>query len=147
MSNDQVDPRLNEIDDCLYRVATKALIVQDGKLLLVQEIPELWWGFPGGGVDFGENVDTSLFREIQEELGVPANNLTSDLQIVHYTLGTIVDGIPRMNLFFRVTLPKELIRKSDQIADWGWFSKEEFLKLNMSPSYKDREKLAEVIFG
>lgn len=147
MSQQSVDPRLDEIDDCLYRVATKALIVEDDKVLLVQEIPELYWGFSGGGVDFGESVETSLFREIEEELGVPINEVTSDLQIAHHTIGTVVDGIPRMNLFYRISLPKEKIKKTDHVAAWGWFTKDEFMNLNMSPSYSNREELAEVIFG
>jgi len=54
-----VDPRLNQIDDCLYRVATKAIIMQDDKVLLVQETPELWWGFPGGGIDHGETAESA----------------------------------------------------------------------------------------
>ncbi len=147
MSQQLVNPRLNDIDDCLYRVATKAIIIEDGKLLLVKEIPELFWGFPGGGVDFGESVEASLFREVEEELGVPVKEIKSDLQIVHYTIGTVVDGIPRMNIFYRVSLPKDLIKKTDEIAEWGWFTKTEFMDLNMSPSFKDRHKLAEVIFG
>ena len=146
MNASPIDPRLNDIDDCLYRVATKALIVEGDKILLVKEIPELWWGFPGGGIDFGETIDSSLFREIEEELGVPAKEITSDLQIAHYTIGTIVDGIPRMNLFYKVSLPKELLKKTDHIAEWGWFTKDKFMELSLSPSY-NRVNLAEVIFG
>ena len=54
-----VDPRLNDIDDCLYHVATKSMVVHGNKVLLVKEIPEMWWGFPGGGIDHGETVETS----------------------------------------------------------------------------------------
>src|SRR6187402_862322 len=111
-----IDPRLNDIDDCLYRVATKAIIVQDGKLLLVQEVPEMWWGFPGGGIDHGEKVEIALAREIEEELGVPANEVSSDFRIAHYTIGTVVNSVPRMNLFFRASLPKEPLKNTDQVA-------------------------------
>lgn len=142
-----IDPRLNDIDDCLYRVAIKAIIVQDSKLLLVQEIPEMWWGFPGGGVDHGETIETSLVRELEEELGVPAQEITADSKIAHYTIGTVVNHIPRMNLFYKVLLPKELLQKTGDIAQWGWFTKEEFMNLHMSPSYDDRAKIADASFG
>ncbi len=33
-----VDPRLEEIDDSLYRVAVRALIVSDNKMLAVREV-------------------------------------------------------------------------------------------------------------
>ncbi len=140
-----IDPRLNEIDDCLYRVATKAIIMQDDKVLLVQETPELWWGFPGGGIDHGETVELALFRELAEELGVPAAQITSDLTTLHYTVGTVVHGIPRMNLFFRVSIPPELIKSTNQVSGWDWFGKDAFLGLTMSPSY-NRQTLAQLIF-
>lgn len=143
----QIDPRLNEIDDCLYRVSTKVLIVQDGKILLVKEIPEMFWGFPGGGVDHGETVESSLAREVEEELGIPAQEVKSDFRIAHYTIGTVVNNIPRMNLFYKASVPKELLKKTAQVAEWRWYTRDEFMKLNMSPSYDDREALADVIFG
>ena len=142
----QIDPRLNKIDDCLYRVATKALIMQNDKVLLVQETPELWWGFPGGGVDHGETVESSLAREIEEELGLPAKAVSSDYEIAYYSIGQVVHGVPRMNLFYKVSLPTQQLRSTDDIATWAWFSKDEFMVLHLNPSY-DKARLAGVIFG
>lgn len=142
----QIDPRLNDIDDCLYRVAIRVLIVQDDKVLLVKESSDDWWALPGGGVDHGETVESSLVREVEEELGVPAKEVSSDFQIVHYNIGNIVNTIPRMNLFFRASVPEELLEKTSHVAEWKWFTKDEFLKLDMNASY-DKAKLAGVIFG
>lgn len=142
-----IDSRLNDIDDCLYRVATKAIVVHDDKVLLVKEIPEMWWGFPGGGVDHGETVETSLIRELEEELGVSSADVTTDYKIAHHSIGTVVDKIPRMNVFYKVGIPEQALKRTDHVAEWQWFTREEFMKSNMSPSYKDRTKLATVIFG
>ena len=142
----QINPQLDDIDDCLYRVAIRVLIVQKDKVLLVKEVDDDWWALPGGGVDHGETVESSLVREVEEELGVPAKNITSDLHIVHYNIGNIVNGVPRMNLFFKASVPEKLLGESDHVAEWKWFSKDEFLELDMHPSY-DRTKLADVIFG
>jgi len=143
----QIDPRLNDIDDCLYRVAARAVIVQDGKVLLVKEsIGGTWWALPGGGVDHGETVESSLVREVEEELGVPAQAISSDFQIVHYNIGNVVNGIPRMNLFFKVSVLKELLQKTDHIETWAWFTKDEFLQLDMHPSY-DKTALVNVLFN
>lgn len=140
-----IDPRLNDIDDCLYRVAARVLIIQDNKVLLVQE-PEKWWAFPGGGVDHGESLELALRREVEEELGVPAKEVASDFQIAYYNIGNVVNGVPRMNLFFKVSVPEELLEKTTHVEQWTWFTKDEFMKVDLHASY-DKTKLANVIFN
>ncbi|HSX07107.1 MAG TPA: NUDIX hydrolase [Candidatus Saccharimonadia bacterium] len=142
----QVDPRLEQIDDSLYRVAVRALIVSSNKMLAVKEFDGGdWWAIPGGGVDYGESLKECLLREIREEIGVASSSVSSDFQILHYTIGKIVNGIPRMNVFFKVSVPEEEIVKTDQVEAWGWFTKGEFMDLGMNPSY-DKAELAKIIF-
>jgi 8-oxo-dGTP pyrophosphatase MutT (NUDIX family) len=53
-----------------YRVSTKALITDaQGRLLLVREDDDPWWGLPGGGLEHGENIAQGLKRELMEEVG------------------------------------------------------------------------------
>lgn len=140
-----VDPRLNNIDDCLYRVAARVLIIQDGKVLLVKEANDAWWALPGGGVDHGETIESALTREVEEELGVPAAHVSSDYQIAHYNIGNVVNGVPRMNLYFKVSVPEAMLKKTGHVAQWQWFGKEEFLAADLHASY-DKPELAAVIF-
>jgi 8-oxo-dGTP pyrophosphatase MutT (NUDIX family) len=142
----QIDPRLNEIDDCLYRVAVRVVIVKDNKVLLVKEASDNWWAFPGGGIDHGETVESSLVREIEEELGVPAKKVISDFEIVHYNIGNVVNAVPRMNLYCKASVSEEQLKKTAHVAKWEWCTKDEFLQLPMHASY-DKAKLVSVIFG
>lgn len=142
----EVDPRLNEIDDCLYRVAARVLVIQDNKVLLVKEADDDWWALPGGGIDHGESIESTVAREIEEELGVPASEVSSDFQIVYYNIGSVVNSVPRMNLFFKVSISEAAIKKTNHISEWKWFTKEEFLEQDLHVSY-DKSKLANVIFS
>jgi len=142
----QIDPRLNKIDDCLYRVAIRVLIVQDDKVLLVKEKDDEWWALPGGGVDHGETVESALIRETKEELGVSAKEITSDFQIAYYNIGTVVNGVPRMNIYFKASVPENSLKKTEHVAQWEWFTKSEFLETDLNPSY-DKAKLANAVFG
>ncbi len=50
-----------------------AITNRAGQLLLIQRLrePEAGcWGLPGGKIDFGEQVEVAVVREISEELGV-----------------------------------------------------------------------------
>lgn len=140
-----IDPRLNEIDDCLYRVAARVLVVTDNKVLLVKEADDDWWALPGGGIDHGESIERSVTREIEEELGVPASEVSSNFEIVHYNIGNVVNSVPRMNLFFKVSVPTESVQKTSHVSEWAWLTKEEFLNQELHSSY-DKTELAEVIF-
>lgn len=142
----QIDPRLNDIDDCLYRVAIRVLIIQDDKVLLVKEKADEWWALPGGGVDHGETVESTLAREVEEELGVPAKDVSSDFRIAYYNIGKVVNGVPRMNIFFKATVPEEQLRKTNEVAQWAWFTKDEFLQAQLHPSF-DKTELVEAIFN
>ncbi|TDL89385.1 NUDIX domain-containing protein [Meridianimarinicoccus aquatilis] len=55
------------------RLAVRAVIVQDGKLLLVNAYPggvsDLWCA-PGGGVECGASLADNLRREVAEETGL-----------------------------------------------------------------------------
>ena len=74
MTKLHTDPRLDQIISSLHRVASRALIIRDGKLLITKEVsehPELELrGIPGGGVDRGEDFREALVRELNEELGI-----------------------------------------------------------------------------
>lgn len=141
----KIDPRLNDIDDCLYRVAVRVVIAQNNRVLLVKEADDDWWALPGGGVDHGETIESTLVREVEEELGVPAKDISSDFKIVHYNVGNVVNAVPRMNLFFKTTVPEASLNKTDHVAAWEWFTKDKFLTADMHPSY-DKDVLAAVIF-
>jgi 8-oxo-dGTP pyrophosphatase MutT (NUDIX family) len=140
-----IDPRLNEIDDCLYRVAGRMLIIQDNKILLVKEAEDNWWSFPGGGIDHTETIEVTIKREMEEELGVPASEVSSDFQIAYYNIGNVVNAIPRMNLFFKVSIPEASLKKTSDVSEIKWFTREEFLKQELHTSY-DKAKLVDVIF-
>ena len=58
----------------LYRISLKALIYNDaGRILVVKEINRTFWDLPGGGMDFGETIESSLRRELREEVGYEGN--------------------------------------------------------------------------
>lgn len=61
----------------MRRIAVRAIIVREGKLLCVQlkakdgaKQEDMFWCVPGGGLDDYEDIQTGLERELLEETGV-----------------------------------------------------------------------------
>ena len=51
------------------REGDRAIIVQDGKILLTHELNSGWWLIPGGGLEEGETPEDCVIREVEEETG------------------------------------------------------------------------------
>lgn len=55
-----------------------AIIVRDGKLLLIKRKLEPfkgYWALPGGHVDFGETVENAVTREVKEETNLTVTKM------------------------------------------------------------------------
>ena len=48
----------------------RAIVLRDGKLLMVQESDDGLWSLPGGWVDVGDSPSTAIRREVLEETGL-----------------------------------------------------------------------------
>ncbi len=136
-----IDPRLTQIDDCIYRVSVKAIILNDDKILLVKEWDDEWWSFPGGGIEYGESIQDALYREVEEELGISHENIKSDLEIIHVGIGAIVEKLPMTNLFIRVDIPVDKIKSTKDVIQYKWFTPEELSDLSIVPTTVEIEQL------
>jgi 8-oxo-dGTP pyrophosphatase MutT (NUDIX family) len=135
-----IDPRLPEIDSSLYRVAVKAVIRKDNKVLLGLE-NRGHWGFPGGGIDYGDDLEAALIRELSEELGVKSTDILSEFKIGCITSGQIHDGIPKLNIFIKIELSNEEFILEEEIKKVSWYTADELRKLKFSPSNGDIETI------
>jgi 8-oxo-dGTP diphosphatase len=51
-------------------VSQKAVVVDDGAVLVVRDAGDGDWEFPGGRIDRGERAPEALHREVREETGL-----------------------------------------------------------------------------
>ena len=141
----QINSKIPKIDNCLYRVSVKAIIIKQDKVLLVKEWDDEWWSFPGGGIEYGENVRDTLYREMYEELGVEKQDISSDWQILHIGIGAVVEGLPMVNLFVRIDIDSNNIVPTDEIVECKWFDTDELGDLLIVPTTLDTNSLKNTI--
>jgi 8-oxo-dGTP diphosphatase len=106
----------------------KAIIVVDKKFLLVQEERDerKFWDLPGGTLEFGEQPQAVLHREVFEELGIEVViedtvgiytfiNEEKDLQVVCTVFVCTPVGNPVIDI---TNNPAQ-----EDIINYGWFTK------------------------
>lgn len=129
------------------RLATRAIIVHDGRLLLVNAYAghrsDLWCA-PGGGAQPGQSLPDNLVREVHEECGLQVS--VGPLALVN-EFHDPRTGFHQVDLFFRCTVTAGRL-------DPGWsdpervvhtrrfFSQAELASIRLKP-----DSLPDVAFG
>ncbi len=125
---------------CRGKIAQKAILIKDGKVLITRDSRDTLWELPGGRLDAGEEPIDGMVREIREELGVEAkidkifkietmyhSRDKETLVFIYYTVFLVDEGAT-----FKVD-PLE-------VAEMKWVDQDGFMKYEMYPQYKEAVK-------
>lgn len=119
-------------------VSQKAILIsKNGKILTIRRTKTapsrpLHWDLPGGDIDFGEDAQKGMLREIKEETGLKVKNLK------------VIDVISALNdrKYFWVTIcyvaqaTSQKVKLSYEHDYFKWIAPKEFQKLKASPRNK-----------
>jgi 8-oxo-dGTP pyrophosphatase MutT (NUDIX family) len=113
-------------------LAAAAVIVRDGKLLLLED---RWgrWGLPSGFIEKGESPEETLCREVAEELGV-------DCTVVG-PRGMDIDwagpeGTVFVLMHFDAGLSSEEFSTNEEVVNFAWMTPEEVEGYNIWPNVR-----------
>jgi len=118
------------------KTTTRALIVHQDKILLVQHYGSDFWSLPGGKVEEGEDLKTCLVRELKEELNADAK--IGKLRFIN-EFKYDKKSSPTVEFFFEITNPKafEILiigsHTKKELAKIEWRKIEE--KMNLKPEF------------
>jgi len=114
-------------------IACAAVIIEEGKRLLVRDAHGFWSGV-GGWVDEGERPDEAVLREVKEELGVEGEVtgvLHPHLEWKAFQAG---DGSGFLLFLYRVRLlSHEFALQESEVTDLCWVGPADWQDLPMLP--------------
>lgn len=119
------------------RIAAKALIIQDGKMLAtkISDGKDEWYIMPGGGQNSDELLPEAVCREVAEELGI----LVSPKDLVFVIEGVHGEDFHRVDLVFLCVYIGELetpaLRADTNQVGFDWL---EIKTLNRTPLYPSK---------
>ncbi len=113
-----------------FTVSVAAIITDSsGKILLLEHLlrpQRSGWGIPGGFINFGEQFEDAIRREIREEVGIELDQLR---MVQLRTIGRHVE------VMFRASTDDEPVISSREICSFGWFEID-----NMPPEMSEVQK-------
>lgn len=114
----------------------------DGRVLLVRHTYTPGWLFPGGGVEFGETIETALVRELAEEANV---TLTAPPELFGiYSNASIYPGDHVALYLVRHWSQSRMPEPNREIAEIGLFAPD---RLPEATTAGTRRRLAELLDG
>lgn len=127
------------MDNRNYHVTIKGLYFDPQKrVLLVQEETGAW-DLPGGRIEHGEDFHGTLLRECREEMGLDCNILDRQPYLAWSALDR--DGIWKVVLCFRITLPHLDFTPSDECVNVAFFDADAFDRYDVVPQTKPLRQL------
>lgn len=142
----QPDQTSKFFPESFYRVSIKALVVKDGKILLVKESEAMGgtWELPGGGLDFGEEPHDGLRREVLEEMNLKIKTIAENPTYIwtwRHENQREIDWFYSCVLAYRAEFENFNFKKTEECAEIGWFSKEELAAIDLNGKTNHLKKI------
>lgn len=131
-------------------VGVGAVIVQDGKILLVKrgvEPAKNRWSIPGGMVELGEKAQDAVIREVEEECGLNVEVV----RLMDVVDSITVDEEDRVQFHFVILdflaqVKGGTLKPDDDASDARWVPLEEVETYDLTESFREffKEHLGEL---
>jgi nucleoside triphosphatase len=131
----------------LHRTIVVGLVWnRDGDLLFCRMSPDRGvfpgrWGFPGGGIEPGESMESALRRELREELGVEVENIRPAFFKDCLHSKTFADGTAQpvymIFLLFHCTAVQDQLRLNDEFTEYRWVGENDVGQLDLNTETVD----------
>ena len=115
-----------------FPVSVKAIIIDNDRVLCLKNEREEW-DLPGGKIDFNEDIEKCLKREVKEEVNLEIKNLN-----ILKPFNLKFNDVPVLVLVYTAEISCESpINVSYEHSEYNFFSKAEIKNLNIPQNYKD----------
>ncbi|MBU2053174.1 MAG: NUDIX domain-containing protein [Nanoarchaeota archaeon] len=110
----------------------------EGRIFLMTSPKWKGWIIPGGEIESDETEEQSLKREILEELGIEIEDITRVGEKIKKAERDFYDSNVEFHFIdFFARAKQTNITPNEEISDYGWFTIDEALQLNLLDTTKE----------
>lgn len=127
-----------------FQVRAAAVVVHEGHVLLHRMAGDQFWALPGGRVEAGEDAQSAVLREMQEELQVTAR-CDGLLYLVENFFEHAGQPNHELGMYFRVHLPPQSPlfdqqrshagEEGDKQLEFRWFALPQLAHTALHPAF------------
>lgn len=114
----------------------RLIIKKEDKILLCKSNEQGHYYLPGGHVEFGDSLEKTIYKEMEEELALKKDDLF-DISFKNYLENTYGEGEKmqhEINFIFEAKLKEWIeIKSQEDHIDFQWILLEEIDKVNLLP--------------
>ena len=120
------------VEEKHIELIARAVIVREGNILMCRPKGEHYFYFPGGHVEFDEDIATALKRELKEEIDA---DVASARFISVWENQFMQEGAQKheVNIVFETNLTSPDIKNMEDHIECEWVSLEEFKETRVLP--------------
>lgn len=114
----------------------RIIFKQDGKILFCKSNEYGHYFLPGGHVEFGDTLEQTIYKEMNEELGLQKEDI-SNIQftkIFENMYGTEENKFQEINFVFKADIKDELeIQSKEEHISFEWVDEDNVSEINLLP--------------
>jgi len=109
-----------------FYIGVKAIVVHDGKILLLKRIRngKYFWDGPGGRVEANEELESAIKRELAEELQGIHNITVEKLLYIYRLPHDLKDNHGLLRIFYKITADISHISLEPAHEEYIWIEKD-----------------------
>lgn len=114
-------------------LVVRALVEKNGMILLCRLKGKKWYYFPGGLIEFEEDAETAIRREMEEEAGVSLENVKFAGAMENAYIQDEKVAIHEINIVFSADIADEKVVSREDHNEFLWMPIDEFKNSEVLP--------------
>ncbi len=125
-----------KVSQNIIEIIVRVIFKKDNKILLCKSNEQGHYFLPGGHVEFGDTLETTVYKEMNEELGLEKEDI-QDIQFIKFfenTYGSETNTFQEINFVFEGKIKSGIeVESKEEHISFEWVDENSLSDVNLLP--------------